>query len=449
MLKKLTALVLILVLSISTLCLAEETSAIHLTSIMNYMPSLEYIEGTHYVIVKDKMNQYGVYTTSGEMVITSEYLTIEYAGYDYFKGQVNQELNSCVLINAKTGVRVCENMWADVLVLNKHWAGGGLCMPAEESSIYTIDVNGKKAVLTAYQFINLDTGTVVGSVNPDTVDDFEPHGCYITIEDSEGTITVYNNAFQDTGYKADSVSKPLYGEMNYQLVSLPDNKPIFDGITSATEYETAEDLVLLVCRRGNDNQNYYGVVNMQGEVIMPIEYTSVSLTDGRNYAVLDQNKQKGLYDLVARKQIVPCAYDRLLTNSTNIERSVSAGYVAVEKNGCIGFVDTRTGTLTCDTVYAKNSVTVYGCVLTYTENNKLTLVAADGFVSHPDIDSIYGSTTGNGTLLTVRKSGRYGLIDWHGNIILPCEYYDRIEITGDSRAVFTKSTGYTFLVVEE
>ena len=67
------------------------------------------------------------------------------------------------------------------------------------------------------------------------------------------------------------------------------------------------------------------------------------------------------------------------------------------------------------------------------------------------VNSIYAKTRGDGHLLVASKDGFYGVIDWHGNEILPFEHKNLITITDDAKALIRSSTGYELdaIVIEE
>ena len=98
------------------------------------------------------------------------------------------------------------------------------------------------------------------------------------------------------------------------------------------------------------------------------------------------------------------------------------GYVCVEKDGKVGFVDTD-GQVTCELKYGAAGVTQHGCTLTVTDlDGSIYIVAADGTQTQTDFDEVDEYSGGDGSLLIVSKNDAYGLVDWHGNEVLPLEY---------------------------
>ena len=139
---------------------------------------------------------------------------------------------------------------------------------------------------------------------------------------------------------------------------------------------------------------------------------------------------------------VPCEYDEVYYfGLATIYRYVNNGYVCVEKDGKVGFVDTD-GQVTCELKYGAAGVTQHGCSLTVTDlDGSIYIVAADGTQTQTDFDEVDEYSGGDGSLLVVCKDDAYGLVDWHGNEVLPLEYasYD-ISITDYADAVIVDDT---------
>ena len=91
------------------------------------------------------------------------------------------------------------------------------------------------------------------------------------------------------------------------------------------------------------------------------------------------------------------------------------------------------GTLTLAPKYSKDNTDVCGAsaILTDLEGNTIIL-AADGVETMVEgYDRVRALYYGSGLYYTVTDADyNYGLIDWHGNVLLPCEYRD-ITMSGD------------------
>ena len=116
------------------------------------------------------------------------------------------------------------------------------------------------------------------------------------------------------------------------------------------------------------------------------------------------------------------------------------GYVMVELDGLRGYVDTRTGEVSCEIKYDPTGLKRAGCAFYYIQDDGILLVAADGVESHPAVDSLTG-VRGSGALLAAKKGDFYGVIDWHGQEQLPFMHNKGITLTDDGFGLIRTSTG--------
>ena len=138
--------------------------------------------------------------------------------------------------------------------------------------------------------------------------------------------------------------------------------------------------------------------------------------------------------------IVPAEADELARSyyapaSEGDSSYVCTGYAAAFVDGKLAFYDLN-GNRTVEPTLAKDLVEVNGASATYTdlEGNK-HILAADGTDTvlddaHKDIRPMYN---GYGILYEFEDEDyKKGVIDWHGNEILPIGQYD-VELSGDGR----------------
>lgn len=138
-----------------------------------------------------------------------------------------------------------------------------------------------------------------------------------------------------------------------------------------------------------------GIVNFNGEIIIPVEYDDV-----------------------------------LAYSGSDGSRYWANGYFAVEKDGMVGYV-TKNGEVTCELKYPKNAF--YHCGMAgqcKTSDGIYAIVAADGTVSD---GFAYLSALGNGLLWEVRADDLDGvaIVDWHGNVLFENIY--NVSMSGDAR----------------
>ena len=146
------------------------------------------------------------------------------------------------------------------------------------------------------------------------------------------------------------------------------------------------------------------------------------------------------------QMIVPCEYDEILHSYNRSAYSyVFNGYIAVVKNDRVGFVDVD-GNVTCQPRYIKAAVTVLGCTLYGIDlDGSVTLIAADGTVTRgiTAINQFNGSA--DGYFLSVQDDHEaYGIIDWHGEIVVPYVKDSYFKVHGNDFVVY-KDTLYRLI----
>ena len=176
-----------------------------------------------------------------------------------------------------------------------------------------------------------------------------------------------------------------------------------------------------------------GLQNSIGRIVLPIEYDD--LDNSRIYDGYIPAKVGAGWGMIRTDGtvVVPFAYEDVISVGTLPWNKNSGsfcfnffGYFCVEKNDCVGFVDVN-GNETVMTSYDRWDVDLCGASLVVTnKTGGFTIIAADGkettLMSYRSMHVLPGS---GGMYHVVRNaSNRYGLIDWHGNVILQPQYDD-------------------------
>lgn len=235
-------------------------------------------------------------------------------------------------------------------------------------------------------------------------------GSYIVIQDRSGKVTAYDEHFEVLAEDLNSV---------YSSV---------DGVV-------------------RDYTSYYdnglqGVMDAAGNIIIPAAYRYVTVYTDEQYVLLENDDMEGAADLSGRL-LVPAEYDKILRSSgmplseNRDSRSgiISNGYIGVVKDGLIGFYDIN-GNITAEPFVPYEGAYTNGASVTYEgEDGKIHIYAGDGVDTA--IDEAYESARvlefSAGMLYSVTNEDYdYGVIDWHGNELLPCEYND-VSLSADGR----------------
>ena len=432
--KKIVAVLLSVALALTSLAALAEGAV--LMPVELNVDSLEYVDETHYLIARDADSRlYGLYNTDGEMLIPCEYGLLAYAEYGFFEAINEDGLNTHALLRAD-GQAVTGWEYAAFEILNEKW---GLAVTLEPTESEDYDYSGgffgggEHYVVTAYDVYDLEAGQKVGTLSREDCDTAVPHGDYLYVEDRQEVIHVYDKTLAPVETEVTSLYN-AYGEADGNAVCLSDGRVIAEDAYSA--YEDTDTGYIKV-----NGSNGVRLVDAEGNVLVPEGFDSIGVVyDG--YVTVEQDDLYGLYDLAGGRLAVPCEYDEVYYfGLATIYRYVNNGYVCVEKDGKVGFVDTN-GQVTCELKYGAAGVTQHGCSLTVTDlDGSIYIVAADGTQTKTDFDEVDEYSGGDGSLLIVCKDDAYGLVDWHGNEVPPLEYasYD-ISITDYADAVIVDDT---------
>lgn len=392
---------------------------------------LEYVDQTRYLIGRDAETRlYGLYSTAGEALIPCEYGFLDYAGFDCFEVINEEGLNNHALIGAD-GRELTAWEYAAFEVISDRWCLAVVLEPTE-GELYDYSGGfmggGDRYLVTRYDVIDLKAGQKVGSLDRAACGRAVAHGDYLYVEDREEAIHVYDETLTPVDAAVEYLHT-AYDVEDGKATCLSDGKVIAENVFSVSEDSDTGYIKV----RGNSKS---ALVDAEGNVLIPMEFDSIG-TVYDDCAPVENDGMKGLYDIAGGRLAVPCEYDDILYFGLGtVNRYAHNGYVCVQKGDKVGFADLE-GNVTCELKYAASGVTQHGCTLTVTDlDGAIYIVAGDGTQTRTDYSEISKHSGGDGSLLVVAKDDAYGLVDWHGNIVLPLEYksYD-ITVTDYADAV--------------
>lgn len=370
-----------------------------------------WIDGTN-LLRMESDSGYGIATMDGTFLTESIYTS----SFDYTKGYIcsseaTDELNNKGAF-ALDGTIVVPFEYADIETLNNHWFLG---IVLESSTATQYDYTSWLGKDDYYLIKTVDVyyledgkGTKVASLTRDQYIDSSAFGSYINIQDrTTNIITTYDSQFTqiETGL----------------------------GHIYDTPIETRD----LLTFRFNGQ---YGLVDADGNEVMPASFKYI-YDFYRGYAEVSTGEKNGLIDEEGNL-ILPTEYDQIKKVYTLPSDPIQSsgynanGYFAVVVDGKLGFVD-ENGAMTCEPKYAADVVELNGASAMLTDlEGKTHLIAADGMETliegYERVSVLY---YGSGMYYKVADSNyKYGMIDWHGNEIFPCEY-DNISLSGDGNYV--------------
>ena len=288
-------------------------------------------------------------------------------------------------------------------ILSKDWV---VAIKISETSSTDYDYtassdNTKHFVIDSVDIYNLTKGACVGTLARDGYKDADDVYNVINIEDRKGVITSYDADFN------------ALGTVKYS----------FDDDYATPEYTTYRE------------NGRYGIKDAAGNIVMEPSYSSIDAFYG-DYATVYNGEKYGLINTKG-ELVLPTQFDRIRRNyygpydkKTGSDSYEAAGYFCVLSDGKVGFAN-MDGEVTCEPRYSEKIMDLYGASALYTdmENNR-HLLAADGNDVVVDYKSILGLEGASGMLFKVYDGNGYGVIDWHGELVFPCEY-DSINMSGD------------------
>ena len=312
------------------------------------------------------------------------------------------------------GVEVMPFKYGDIKVFNGYWAVGivltdGTAIHYDYSSINSDNYY----LISEADIYNIASGVCLATLPREQYADAYAFGNYINIEDrTTQKSTTYDANFNvlgtDLTYSTDETYMPKSVQYFYH-----------DGLT--------------------------GLKDAEGNVILEPAYSIIyGFVDMDNYSLVETDEGKGLIDITGA-QVVPPEYDRInasyyisvsSANTTNHTGYNSRGYFCVEKDGKLGYV-TAGGKVTCELKYNVDAVENNGASATYKDaEGKTHIIAGDGVESVAEgYASVRPANYGSGVYYIVTdENNHYGLIDFHCNEVLPCEF-ENIELSWDGEYV--------------
>ncbi len=367
----------------------------------------EFVSDSNLLCVRTN-DGYRVCRVNGETVTADAYGSRPEGAYGYvIASRVNGGVNANGVFDELGNVLV-PYQYGDIEFLSRDWVVGFKLKEATaEQYDYSSWSSDAYFLIDTVDVYNLAKGTTpVATLTRSQYKDAAVVGNVLNIEDrSTGAVTSYDADFN------------ALGTVDY---------------TFSDDYATYD----LTAYRDNGR---YGLKDAAGNVVMEPSYYSINDFYG-DYATVYTGEKYGLIDRTG-KLIVPTMYDSIRRDyygpydpATGEESYNAAGYFAVVSDDKLGFVNEQ-GVETCPPKYAESIMDVYGAVAKYTDmENQIHLLAADGVDTVvTGYESIYCLDYSSGMLLKVNDANyKYGLIDWHGNVVFDCAYSD-FELSGDGR----------------
>ena len=435
-------LVLLLALTLCLPAFAEGGAGITLVPAGNFSPYADFEDDCARVIDTGDTGLEGVFDIQGNAVIPCEYGSVsDYGVCSYYTVQNENGTNVLGALNA-AGELVVPMEYGDIEFLSEKWAMAvKLEVTDTEPYDYQALFGDENYIVTAYDFYDLESAAMAGTLGREDVNSAKAYGDYLFIEDRDGVVTIYDAALTAVG-NAESLYE-AYGNSDEGVVSLATGDVVVPGYGFSSDLGAGRLAVY--------DENYDdGIADLEGNMLAPCgEYDYIYEYDLNGYARVEKDGKYGLIDLNGQL-VVPCEYDGFESLNYGGDYVYGLnGYACVEQDGKYGYVSLATGEVTCPVNYA--SPTIIGLSMIVPDiTGELYIIAADGTATPTAYAEFYEYPSGDGTLLKAMTAEEmWGIVDWHGNVVLDFtfDYASAVLIAPDATALLVDTdegmAGYT------
>ena len=428
---------------------AQALGDIEVRYLLQGMGALVPVPGTQYLLAQEQGGDlWGVYNTSGDKLIDCQFDRLTYLNHGWFQDALGDEpLDNWKALVSIDGSFVSDYRYGMLQAYSAQWAVGLVLsegtaeaydLSPEENTFYTIDrcdvfcLNGKPHL--------------AGSLSREQFRQAAAHGDYLSVEDALGGVTVYDRELRDTGLAVSSVSEAVYGIYSYALMDKAAQEIILDGFTEAKAFSTAQGLVFQVTRVDFSGKKHTGLCDAEGNWLIPLgDLDGCSLAAvNAEYAVVVQNKLRGLYSFSAGRMVVPCAYQSIITNAASTDPYTAYGYACAANGNKREYIRLDTGEVTRAITFNKSKMKALGGTLYRSiAPDTYRFWAADGKEWITQDYRIIASR-GDGRLIVLQQieSGAYGVMTMDGEVALNFWYRNTPVITDDGKVILnTQNNG--------
>lgn len=383
--------------------LAEGTA----TLVYDNLPRVDFISGTSLLRISGR-DGYAMTTLDGTHLTEEAYSNLSGDHGYVTAAQVNADpVNAFGLFDLE-GNTLIPFEYGDVDVLSNEWAlGVKLVETTADNYDYRAFIGDGYYLIETVDVYHLPEGNKLASLPRESFLDADAVNHCLNIEDrATGVVTTYDAAFNALGNPRSTYSDEF----------------------APADYDTFRE------------NGQSGIVDAQGNVIL--EPSFYMIYDYRyGFFEVSTGEKNGLVNAQG-EIVIPAQYDKVKTSyympkvapDWSTSGYEAAGYFAIELDGKLGYVD-GFGNVTAAPTYSSSVLDNNGASALLTDlDGSLRIVAADGVETKIEgYQRVRAAEYGSGIFYTVTNENYdYGLIDWHGNVIFPCEYND-IDLSADGR----------------
>lgn len=369
----------------------------------------------------------GIMGPDGKVIVGEDYLRLSQSnGFGFIEGAKEAGMNTWGMINGEGAVLIPFEYGA-FEVIDENWVAAiKLKEATAEQYDYRALFGGSGTgyyLIETYALYHMPSRELRASFSRAQFDKAYAYGGFLIIQDREGVNTVFDEALQNLG-----TAKNIYEGYSFETKGegtevrrAGDGQVVFSSPYRVEGYDRDSRSF----RIGKDGKQ--GWADAQGNVLVPPEYERLMTFMGNHLrGRLISAEKEGLIDR-SGKVIGSFKYDEFLPNfPRGIDNPPGGslmvdGYAAMVLDGKIGYINDK-GEETLPPTYSKDAVKHWGNTLMHTDvTGKTVLVAADGKVSelsYKSVEPLYRANNGRYYLVTTQE-GKVGVVDWHGNELLP------------------------------
>lgn len=361
---------------------------------------------------------YALMDIHGNLLTSAIYDSDMDSEYGYIMAKVlDNGVNRCGLFR-EDGSIAMSFQYGEIEMLSREWAIGYILTEAvSEDYDYSFwDVDGYWDI-KAVDIYYLPEGKCITTLPRSAFDDATAVGHRINIKNREtGEISTYDSEFKQVGTGLYGLWDDTYADYDY--VEFYENGQ--EGVKDSQGNIIIKPMFQYLNSRYGDyyevyNGEKYGVVDIEGNIVVPAEYEDILIS----------------YDLPRNEEGEYSGY-------------CAGGYFGVVTDGKVAYVK-EGGEVTWPAKYAQSVMKHYGAssLLNDLEGNT-HIIAADGADTVLDsYNSVYPMEYGAGFFYSVTDDDyNEGMVDWHGNIVVPCEY-DYINLSLNGKYVIVQNDYYS------
>ncbi len=421
--KKMAGFMALALLAASVPAAAEETG-VELKKIGEYEEVDWVYDGSQLIVDTDE--GYAMMDIAGNMLTDAVYGSqMEYICGYVMAEVMGSDINSKGMMTEE-GEMVIPFRYGDIKVLNRDWAVGLTLKEVDKNEQYDYESWSGETYwqIETAEIYYLPEQKSVANLERAAYKDIYVVGHRINIENREtGVISTYDSAFNEVGTDLRGIWDETYADLDY--VYFYDSESGNYGIKDADGNITVEPQYDYVVQEEEnlwsvELNELYGLIDSNGKVILPAEY---------------EEFEEGYY--------APVKEDGRYSNMS------AGGYYCVIVDGKMGYVR-EGGVVTCEPTYAADNMENYGASALLTDmEGDIHIIAADGTDTVLEgYESIYALDYGAGFFYEVLDENyNSGMIDWHGNVIIPCEFAN-IELSGNGKYVLTNNYDEPYVIYE-